>query len=210
MDNYFSKNVKHLRTEKNITQEQLGKKLDKDYSTIGKWENGTRFPIMADVIKVSEVLDVPIEDLINKDLTFDNATPISIETVKIPILGVIKAGTPIEAQQDIIGYTYMPKNIMDSDKHYFGLKISGNSMEPEYFENDIVVFESTSTAESNSECVVMVNGYDATFKKIKCTDEGIHLIPYNTNYELKFYNKEQVEQLPVKIIAKVKYFVREK
>ena len=67
MDNNFAFNLKHLRQEKGLTQEQLGKMMDKDYSTIGKWENGTRSPIMEDVIKLSNLFNVDIRDLIDKD-----------------------------------------------------------------------------------------------------------------------------------------------
>lgn len=76
MNNNFAFNLKHIRQEKGLTQEQLGKLMNKDYSTIGKWENGTRSPIMEDVIKLSDILSVDIRDLIEKnfysgDKTYD-------------------------------------------------------------------------------------------------------------------------------------------
>lgn len=67
MNNNFAFNLKHIRQEKGLTQEQLGKLMDKDYSTIGKWENGTRSPIMEDLLKLSDILNVDIKDLIDKD-----------------------------------------------------------------------------------------------------------------------------------------------
>ncbi len=76
MENNFSNNLKYLRIQNNMTQEELGKKLGKDYSTIGKWENGSRSPIMEDVIKISQIFDISLENLIGdflgKDLTTDN------------------------------------------------------------------------------------------------------------------------------------------
>lgn len=65
MNNNFAFNLKHIRQEKGLTQEQLGKMMNKDYSTIGKWENGIRSPIMEDVIKLSDILNVDIKKLIN-------------------------------------------------------------------------------------------------------------------------------------------------
>lgn len=67
MDNNFAFNLKHIRQEKGLTQEQLGKLMNKDYSTIGKWESGTRSPIMEDVIKLADILQIDIQDLIDKD-----------------------------------------------------------------------------------------------------------------------------------------------
>ena len=67
MKNNFVNNLKFLRLQKNITQEELGKRLGKDYSTIGKWENGTRSPIMEDVIKIAEYFNVSLTDLITNN-----------------------------------------------------------------------------------------------------------------------------------------------
>ena len=98
MKNNFSNNLKFLRLTKGITQEDLGKKLDKDYSTIGKWENGTRSPVMEDAIKVSEIFDVPLEKLLLTDLRFDNAEVYDInDEIQIPVYGTIQAGIQIES-----------------------------------------------------------------------------------------------------------------
>ncbi len=70
MENYFASNLKHLRVQSGMTQTELAKKLDKDYSTIGKWELNQRNPIMEDIIKLSEIFNVSIIDLVNKDMRF--------------------------------------------------------------------------------------------------------------------------------------------
>lgn len=72
MNNNFASNLKHLRIQSGMTQEELAKKLDKDYSTIGKWELGQRSPIMVDVIKISELFNVPLEILINGSVIDNN------------------------------------------------------------------------------------------------------------------------------------------
>ena len=64
MENNFASNLKYLRLQNNLTQEELGKRLGKDYSTIGKWENGTRSPIMEDVIKIAEYFNINLSELI--------------------------------------------------------------------------------------------------------------------------------------------------
>lgn len=72
MNNFFNTNLKHLRITAGLTQEDLGKKLDKDYSTIGKWELGQRSPIMEDVLKVAELFNVELNELLLTDLRFNN------------------------------------------------------------------------------------------------------------------------------------------
>lgn len=69
MENNFARNLKHLRVQKGLTQEELGKILHKDYSTIGKWELGQRSPIMEDVIKIAEFFDISLHDLIGGNIS---------------------------------------------------------------------------------------------------------------------------------------------
>lgn len=68
MKNYFPENLKFLRIKKGMTQAELAKKLDKDYSTIGKWELGQRNPIMADILKMSDFFNISVQDFVEKDL----------------------------------------------------------------------------------------------------------------------------------------------
>jgi DNA-binding XRE family transcriptional regulator len=68
MENNFANNLKHLRIQSDMTQVELAKKLNKDYSTIGKWELGQRCPMMTDVIKIAKLFNVSVDDLIIKDL----------------------------------------------------------------------------------------------------------------------------------------------
>lgn len=72
MDNHFSTNLKFLRNKNNMTQNELAKRLNKDYSTIGKWELGQRNPVMADIIKISEIFNITIPELVGADLRFNN------------------------------------------------------------------------------------------------------------------------------------------
>ena len=73
MKNYFPENLKHLRIQSGMTQLDLAKKMDKDYSTIGKWELGQRNPIMADIIKLSDIFNISVQDLVEKDLIYQKS-----------------------------------------------------------------------------------------------------------------------------------------
>ena len=205
MENNFASNLKHLRLQSGMTQEELAKKLDKDYSTIGKWELGQRSPIMTDVIRIAELFNISLEKLIGQSIIYDNAEPIELDsnTIKIPVLGSIKAGIPIEAQQDIKEYIEIPKNWTRGGKSFYGLYISGDSMFPKYENKDIVIFEQTADYQiaNGKDCAVMVNGDDATFKKVFLDNEGITLQPYNTMYPAMRFNREQIENKPVRIIG---------
>lgn len=209
MENNFASNLKHLRVQNKLTQDQLAEKLGKDYSTIGKWELGQRTPIMTDVIRIAEFFNVSLQTLIGSSIIYDNAESISSasDTVQIPVLGTIKAGVAIEAQEDILEYIDIPKNWLKGGKTFYGLKISGDSMFPKYVENDIVIFEQNNdySLANNKDCAVMVNGFDATFKNVTINENGITLVPLNLNnqdnFKPTFYTKEQIYNLPVRIVG---------
>lgn len=211
MANYFASNLKKIREQRGLSQNKLGTLAGVNQTTIARWENKEIAPSIDNVEDLANALNIPLPDLLGKDLRFDNATYIKPivdddNMVQIPVLGIIKAGIPIEAQQDILEYIEIPKMWLRGGKQFYGLKISGDSMFPKYQENDIVVFEDSRTYDSelanNKDCAVMVNGDDATFKKVLLSDNGITLVPYNTGaYDIKMYTNEDIEKKPIRIIG---------
>lgn len=205
MENNFATNLKHLRIQSGMTQEELAKKMGKDYSTIGKWELGQRSPIMTDVIKIADIFQVSLEKLIGSSMIYDNAEVVDMDSdiVKIPVYGTIKAGIPIESQSDIIDYIDIPREWTRGDKKFYALKISGDSMFPKYDEGDLVIFEQNDDKElyNGKDCAVMINGTESTFKKVLLNDQGIVLQPYNLAYDIMMYSNEQIEQLPIKVVG---------
>lgn len=205
----FSDKIDKLLVKNNIKNlRQLANEIEIPYTTL--WDYYTN-PIRLEkanltyIKKIANRLNCSVDYLVYDYITdFDNAESVDIDedVIKIPVLGIIKAGIPIEAQEGIIDYVEIPKHWTKGNKQFFALKISGNSMFPNYSENDIVIFLKTSDFTSGQDCAVMVNGDDATFKKVAKTDNGLLLQPYNLGeYDLQFYSKEEVENLPVKIIG---------
>lgn len=206
--NNFAKNLKYLREKNNLSKSELAEKIGVNQSTLSRWENEENGATVDNALDLASFFNVTLADLVDKDLHFDNATFIdNEETVSIPVLGTIKAGIPIEAQEDIIGTVNIPKSWIKGGKRFYSLKIQGDSMSPKYNENDIVIFEFTNDVwkANRKDCAVMVNGYDATFKNVIISENGITLIPLNPNnrdgYQPTFYDPEQISGLPVKIIG---------
>lgn len=141
------------------------------------------------------------EDLTN--ITIDNARYIetTTKTVKIPILGKVPAGIPIEAIEDIIGYEEIPASMLRDGNNYFSLKIDGDSMYPDYKTGDIIIIRQQSDCNSGDDCVVMVNGDDATFKRVVKQEKSIILKPLNNEYEPYYFDEYEIMTKPVKIIG---------
>ena len=204
MENNFAKNLKIIRETKKISQETLGKKIGVDRSTIGYWENGKADPSMLNVINLADELNIPVTSLIGGDYSSADITDNKNEDiVMIAVYGTIKAGIPIESQEDIIDYIDIPKSWTKGGKQFYGLKISGDSMFPKYLENDIVVFEKTNDTAlyNNKDVAIMINGTESTFKKLLINDNGIVLQPYNSAYDIMMFSKEEVETLPIKVVG---------
>ncbi len=204
INKYIGNKIREFRENKNLTQEDIAAYLKTTSQTISRYEIGDRKANNDILFELAKYFKISINDFF-PPLSFDNAEAIENENIVfIPVLGTIKAGLPIEAQQEILEYIDIPKNWTDGGKVFYGLKISGNSMTPKYNENDIVIFEKTEDMLSadNKDCAVMVNGDDATFKKVSLNDNGIILIPYNTNeYNMMIYSKEEIANKPVRIIG---------
>ncbi len=205
MANYFASNLKYLREKQGLSQNKLAEKVGVNQTTIARWETEEIKPSIDNVEQIASALNVSLPDLLITNLKFDNGSIIDVETdtVQIPVLGIIKAGIAIEAQQDILEYIDIPKAWTRGGKSFYGLQISGDSMFPKYENKDIVIFEQTNDYQkaNGKDCAVMVNGDDATFKKVFLDNEGMTLQAYNNMYPAMRFNKEQIENKPVRIIG---------
>lgn len=112
------------------------------------------------------------------------------------------AGVPLEAIEEIIDYEEITET-MSKKGEFFALKIKGNSMLPEIKNKDIVIVKKQNDIESGEIGIILVNGNDATCKKIKKTEQGIMLIPINSDYDIMMYSNEEIKKLPLRIIGKV-------
>ena len=122
--------------------------------------------------------------------------------VKIPVLGYVAAGIPIEAQENIIDYEEISDDLARRGE-YFALVIKGNSMEPRMFEGDVAIVRCQPDAESGDIVVALVNGDHGCVKKLVKFAHGIGLQSLNQAYETRFFSEEEMKTTPVTIIGRV-------
>lgn len=192
----IGKIIKKERTKQGMQQKEFADKLGIHKSTLSKYESGQRKIPMEDIGEMANVLGMSVEELL-----LDQSNIVELPTRKIPVLSKVSAGMPIYAEENIIDYTYLTGIDAEKDKNYFGLIVAGDSMNNEFRENDIVVVEKDATIENGQVGVVMVNGYNATLKRVRYSDDHIVLMPdsSNSDHEPQFYNKED----DIKMIGKV-------
>lgn len=69
---YINQNIKYLRKQRKLTQEQLASKIGVKRSLIGAYEEGRAEPNISNIIKFAEVLDVGVNEIISLDLSIEN------------------------------------------------------------------------------------------------------------------------------------------
>lgn len=195
----FNEILKDLRLQNELTQGELGKKLGLAPSTIGMYERAEREPDFEKLERIAGFFGVNINYLLGKESVVSNN---SIVGVKIPVLGKVAAGIPITAVENILDYEEISSE-MAASGDYVALKIQGSSMEPRMYDGDVVIVRVQSTVEHGEVAVVMIDGSEATVKKVQFQSSGILLQPFNPAFEPIFYSREEVEKIPVRIFGKV-------
>ena len=68
MNNYFSTNIKFIREQKGLSQNKFGELLGVNQTTIARWEDENRIPTIDKAIDISLKLNIPLNDLLGRDL----------------------------------------------------------------------------------------------------------------------------------------------
>lgn len=199
----FAEKLKELRQQKGMTQSELAKLLKMQRSTLGMYETGKREPNFEILNMFANFFNVDMNTLMDMNSTSNQNPSSPVRSIKIPVLGTVVAGVPLEAVENIIGWEEISPAMAATGEH-FALRIKGTSMEPRIREGDIVVVRKQEDIESGDTAIVLINGGEATVKKVKKTEEGIMLIANNMAvYSPHFYSNKDIEELPVRIIGKV-------
>lgn len=175
---------------RNMKPIELSEKTKIPKSAISQYMSGYAKPKQDRIDIISEALNISPAWLLGYDTNISKDTnPTSDKKgVRINVVGSVPAGVPVEAITDIIDWEEIPQEWTRGGKEYIGLKVKGDSMYPKYVENDTIIVLITPDCDSGQDCVVFVNGYDATLKKVRKNENGsITLIPFNREYPEKTY-----------------------
>lgn len=193
----FNERLKTLRIQRKMTQSELAKKIYISQPAYSKYEVGTASPNPETLSKIADALDVSVDYLLGSD-----SQPARPGYIRVPVLGRVSAGIPIDAIEEVIDWEDISAEAA-GDGEYFGLQIKGHSMEPKISDGDVVIVRRQPDVDSGDIAVVLVNGDDATVKRIKKSPQGVTLIPSNPAYEPMYYSNEEIESLPVQILGRV-------
>jgi len=189
----FRITLKRLREEKVLSQYKFADLIGVAQSTVGMWESGKREPDFEMIKKIADFFGVTVDHLIGNRPT---------KGIRIPVLGRIQAGVPIEAIQEILDYEEITPEMAATGEH-FALIIKGDSMLPRMSDGDVVIVRQQSDVTSGDAAVVIIDGHDATVKRVLKQENGIILQATNPAHEPLFFTSDQVRDLPVVVIGRV-------
>lgn len=209
--------LKSIREQLEYSTHDVNKLCDISQSYISLMENGKRKPSPTILKKLASIYNLDYLDLYEKagyiDLAENEKLKVKEEknsSAIVFVYGTIPAGIPMECIEDVLDTEEISQDMLKGGKQYFGLRVKGNSMEPDYLDGDTLILEKADDCESGDDCVVMVNGNDGTFKRVFKNENGIILQPLNPSYMPMSYTNEQIENLPVRIIGIVEEIRRKK
>ena len=161
---YLSNVLKDRRIELGLTLKDVADYVGVSEGTVSRWESGNIANMKRSRInKLAEVLQISPLSLIGIS---PSSSPSSSKGVRIPVLGDVAAGLPIEAVENIVDYEEIDQAMAASGEH-FGLRLKGDSMEPRMKDGDVVIVRKQEDVKSGDVAVVLVNGDSATVKRIK-------------------------------------------
>ena len=187
---------------KNITQTELCKKTGIPKSAMSQYIKGNFEPKQDRIYLIAKALNISEAWLMGYDVPIQREERAKKSAVKIPVLGLVRAGIPMDAVEHIIDYEEISED-MARQGEFFALQIKGDSMEPKISEGDVVIVRKLPDVENGEIAIVLVNGDEATIKKVQKFNGGINLIPSNSAYDVMTYTNEQIEKLPIRILGKV-------
>lgn len=168
----FGTNLKKIRQDNNLTQEELAKKINTSRSNIANYENDKNMPSIDILEKLSEILSCSIDYLLGKS---DIKNPdLKDKLFLIPIVGKVAAGKPIFANENIEGYLPIDPLMynLTSPNGFFFLQIQGESMNKLIKNGSYALIKKQDYAEDGDVIVAIVNGDDeATVKRYKQLNE---------------------------------------
>lgn len=199
-------NIKKYRKIKKLTQIQLAEKLGVSNGLVGLWETNKRQPQSKELIKLSQLFEVPVDILLSDTPYFSNAETYEVNNEQIlrPILGAVKAGYNMYCEQDIEGYKPVDKN-KAAGAETFWLRVKGDSMNAVGILEGSLVLVKKVLVENRQIAVVRINGDEATIKQVVFENDTVILQPRSTNptHEARILNKKDFEDGYAEIIGKV-------
>ena len=184
----FNDNLRFLRYANNMSQDELADRLGyKSFTTVQKWEDGTAFPRVKTLNRIADIFNVNVNHLLNLNIRNDQ--------IAVPIVGEVKAGYDMYADENIMGYEYINNSEYGAGE-YFYLKVKGDSMiDLRIGDGDMVFVRKQDYIEDKEIGVFLLEDNEVTIKKASVDKSGITLKAANQKYPDRRFKPEEIQIL---------------
>lgn len=200
-----------LLREKQISVYHVAKATGISSSTFTDWKNGRSVPKADKLAKIANFFSISLDELLGTERGQRTAES-SYHTIKakkmVPVIGVIRAGTPIVTDETLLGREFAD---VDEIEDYFFLEVCGDSMKNcGIVDGTYVLFHKQQYANDGDIVACLVDGESATVKRFTRSNRKIILSPENDDYQPIVLSPEDFEIgkariLGVAIEAKTKF-----
>ena len=202
----MSERLLKARKAKGLSQAQVAKAIGAYQQKYQNWESGIHEPDSETLRKLADVLEVSVDWLLGSIPSIEYAQrPLGMA----PLISWVQAGKlhfpidnlpPGESEGPPIP-TYC------KDPKAFALRVRGDSMEPEFYEGDIIIV-SPNTQWENGNYVVAKYDQEVTFKQLKVYKDALVLRPLNPQYQDVIFTGNKRSKLTIvgKVIEKIKRY----
>ena len=176
--------IKEALEFNDMKQADLIKKTGINKSALSSYLSGKYIPKQTNIYLMAKALNVNEAWLMGKDVTKNRVLSATSpgKSIRIPVLGRVAAGIPIEAIEEIVDYEEINDKLASLGE-MFGLIIKGDSMTPRICDGDVVIVRKQENADSGDIVIATINGDDAVCKKLMIYDSAILLRSFNPIYE---------------------------
>lgn len=197
----FAENLRNHLKRNDRSQADLARHMNVSTATAAKWSTGQTMPRIDKIQSICDWLGVSKSDLLEARNIEEKAIRFP-HFIRLPVLGRVAGGVPIEQIEDIEGYEdFQAPTSME--KEYFALRVRGDSMQPLILDGSVVIVHKQPDAETGEIVIATINGDDATCKRLKKYADGIMLVSVNPAYDPIVLKKDDVDNEPVRILGKV-------
>lgn len=191
--------IQELLTSNNISAYKLSAAIGLNKTFFTDWKRGKAHPSADALSKIADYFNVSVDYLLGRTETpaAEYEYPVG-RIVKFPVIGIITAGYNGEAHEEFIGdISFLAESLHGyKPEECFVLRVSGDSMEPELKNGDLVLIHRQTSVDSGDIAAVMYNGDDATLKRVKYVygEDWLELMPENPHYPSKRIEGCELEQ----------------